>query len=226
MGSVWIGLSNLLAVSVLGFVYKFVFSIQNFSSYLAYLAIGVTLWGFLSGCPLACSGVFQATRNRSLNSEFTPSFFLLEEFTFQVFNFAIAFAPILLIGLGLGLIPLTGLVFSIIPFINLFLFVFFVSCLLSLVGAKYKDIGMLFPVLFQLMFLTSPIMFYKESMGKSYILAKFNPFYRFLDSVRGSIVYNHFPHYTAIFCFVILVFLSIFSYRLVVQMRNKIILWY
>ena len=30
LGNIWIGLSNLLAVSVLGFVYRYVFSVDNF----------------------------------------------------------------------------------------------------------------------------------------------------------------------------------------------------
>ena len=85
LGNIWIGLSNLLAVCVLGFVYRYVFSVDNFKYYFGYLAVGITLWSFISGTILSCAGVFQATRDRSMNSEFTPSYYFLEEFCFQFF---------------------------------------------------------------------------------------------------------------------------------------------
>ena len=81
LGNIWIGLSNLLAVCVLGFVYRYVFSVDNFKYYFGYLAVGITLWSFISGTILSSAGVFQATRDRSINSEFTPSYYFLEEFS-------------------------------------------------------------------------------------------------------------------------------------------------
>ena len=53
LGNIWIGLSNLLAVCVLGFVYRYVFSVDNFKYDFGYLAIGITLWSFISGTILS-----------------------------------------------------------------------------------------------------------------------------------------------------------------------------
>ena len=226
LGNFWIGLSNLLAVLVLGFVYRYVFSVDNFKYYFCYLAIGVTLWSFASGSVLACSGVFQATRDKSMNSEFTPSYFLLEEFSFQLYCFVQAIIPILLVVIVLGVVTPVSLIFSILPLINFTFFIFISSVASALIGGKYKDIGQLFPVLFQLMFLTSPIMFFKESAKAAYVIAQFNPLYRLMSSVRTSLLDAHVSWSLQMFLLPLLILISYFAYFIVVRLRTKIILWY
>ena len=226
LGNIWIGLSNLLAVLVLGFVYKYVFSVEDFKYYFGYLAIGITLWTFISGTILSSAGVFQASRDRSLNSEFTPSYYFLEEFCFQFFCFIQASLPIILVTLTFGMVKFLNLFIFIIPFINMILVVFAFSGLAALIGGKFKDAGQLFPVIFQLMFFTSPIMFFKASMGKAYIVAKYNPIYRILSSVRGSLIDGEISIIFELIALPILLLISILIYRRIVNLRNKIILWY
>ena len=188
LGSLWIGLSNLLAVCVLGSVYRFIFSVSNFKYYFGYLGIGITIWGFISGAILSSSAVFQNTKDRSLNSEFTPSYFILEEIIFQFYALVQSSIPILVVLIIIGIVHPINLFVAILPFINLFLVVFFISGLVSLIGAKFKDIAQLVPVILQLFFLSSPIMFFKESMGRAYIISKYNILYRALSSVRTALL--------------------------------------
>lgn len=226
LGNIWIGLSNLLAVSVLGFVYRYVFSVDNFKYYFAYLAIGLTLWGFISGTILAASGVFQMTRDRSLNSEFTPSYFFLEEFTFQFLCFVQASLPILLVTSIFGMVKFTNYFIAILPTINMLLIVFSFSGISALIGGKFKDAGQLFPVIFQLMFYISPILFLRSAMGKAYIIAAYNPIYRSLSSVRTALLDGNISLGIQFASLPILLIISYWIYRLIVKYRNKIILWY
>ena len=48
LGSFWIGLSNLLSISLLSFVYGTVFKVQDISEYTLYLGIGMVIWNSLS----------------------------------------------------------------------------------------------------------------------------------------------------------------------------------
>ncbi|WP_288258511.1 ABC transporter permease [uncultured Prochlorococcus sp.] len=226
LGNIWIGLSNLLAVCVLGFVYRYVFSVDNFKYYFGYLAIGITLWSFISGTILSSAGVFQATRDRSLNSEFTPSYYFLEEFCFQFLCFIQASLPIIIVTLIFGMVEFLNLFVAIIPLINMVLMVFSFSGLAALIGGKFKDAGQLFPVIFQLMFFTSPIMFFRSAMGRAYIIAQYNPIYRILSSVRSSLVDGHISFTLQLITLPILLCTSIYIYRRIVNLRNKIILWY
>ena len=226
LGNIWIGLSNLLAVCVLGFVYRYVFSVDNFKYYFGYLAVGITLWSFISGTILSSAGVFQATRDRSINSEFTPSYYFLEEYCFQLFCFIQASLPIILVTLIFGMVKFVNLFIVLIPLLNMFLMVFSFSGIAALIGGKFKDAGQLFPVIFQLMFFTSPIMFFKSAMGRAYIIAQYNPIYRILSSVRGSLIDGQISIILQLITLPILLFISIFIYKKIVSLRNKIILWY
>ena len=226
LGNIWIGLSNLLAVCALGSVYRFIFNVSNFKYYFGYLGIGITIWGFIQGSILASSTIFQTTKLKSLNSEFTPSYFFLEEIIFQFYCFLQASIPIVIVLLIIDVInPLTILI-SLIPAINLFLIVFIISGVIALIGAKYKDLAQLIPVTLQLIFLSSPIMFYKEAMGRAYIISKYNIIYRGLDSVRSALLEGQINLPIEILKLLLFLLISYFTYKLILKYRNQIILWY
>ena len=44
LGSFWLGLSNLLSIAALALVYGTVFKVQDFSTYVVYLGIGLVVW--------------------------------------------------------------------------------------------------------------------------------------------------------------------------------------
>ena len=48
LGSSWIGLSTLLTLSVLGTIYGTLTSVEDWSSYLVYVALGIVSWNTLS----------------------------------------------------------------------------------------------------------------------------------------------------------------------------------
>ena len=48
LGSFWIGLSNLISISLLSLVYTTVFKIENMKNYTLYLGIGIVIWNALS----------------------------------------------------------------------------------------------------------------------------------------------------------------------------------
>ena len=48
LGSFWLGLSNLLSISLLSVVYGTVFKVDNFNKYVVYLGLGMVLWSSIS----------------------------------------------------------------------------------------------------------------------------------------------------------------------------------
>jgi lipopolysaccharide transport system permease protein len=59
---------------------------------------------------------------------------------------------------------------------------------MAILGARFKDVGQLMPILLQLIFLVSPILYRREGLGKVGLLADFNPFYRVLAPVRTAVI--------------------------------------
>lgn len=226
LGNIWIGLSNLLAVCALGSVYRYIFNVSNFKYYFGYLGIGITIWGFIAGSILASSSIFQTSKIKSLNSEFTPSYFFLEEVFFQLYCFLQSSLPVIIVLLIIGVVNPLTIFTSIIPAINLFFVTFIVSGLIALIGAKYKDIAQLIPVILQLIFLASPIMFYKEAMGRAYIISEYNIIYRSLDSVRTALLDGQIFVLKELLLLPILIIISYYVYMYILKLRNKIMLWY
>jgi lipopolysaccharide transport system permease protein len=189
LGSFWMGLSNLLSVGVLGVVYSTVLKVPDPVHYIIYLGFGITLWGLISMASLAGSTLFIQRRDQLVNNALPCIFYCLEEWAFQLQTFAQAFLVILVAfafvdpGLLLNTVHYIWL-----PMLNLALFSFWIIVLMAVMGARFKDFAQLMPILLQLLFLVSPILYKREGLGKLSVLADFNPFYQALAPVRNALI--------------------------------------
>jgi lipopolysaccharide transport system permease protein len=75
-----------------------------------------------------------------------------------------------------------------LPLLNLGLFVFWTIGFMAILGSRFKDFSQLMPILLQLVFLISPILYRKEGLGKVEFLANYNIFYRILAPLRSAII--------------------------------------
>lgn len=189
LGSFWLGLSNLLSIGALAFVYGAVFKVENFRSYAVYLGIGLVTWNTIAGALQSAPNLLRTNAGNIKNTNIHPIFYTMEEWSFQVQTFAQSF--------GLVLIALTifnhSLIFNLataglIPLINLLLFIYWFPLIICLVGASYEDFFQLIPIVVQLMFLLSPILYKKESLGAISWTATLNPIFRILSSFRDAII--------------------------------------
>ena len=80
------------------------------------------------------------------------------------------------------------LLYSWIPFINLFLFIYWFPVIICLISVRYSDMAQLVPIVLQLVFLTSPILYRKESLGPLSWITDVNFIYQVLDPLRNSII--------------------------------------
>jgi lipopolysaccharide transport system permease protein len=189
LGSFWMGLSNLLSVGVLGVVYGTVLKVADPLRYIIYLGFGVTIWGLVSMASLAGSTLFLLRRDQLVNNAMPSIFYCLEEWAFQLQTFAQAFVVVLLAFalIDPGLL-LNAVHYIWLPLLNLFLFTFWIIVLMAVLGARFKDFAQLMPILLQLLFLVSPILYKREGLGELSVLADFNPFYQALAPVRDSLI--------------------------------------
>ncbi len=188
-GSFWLGLSNLLSVAILGAVYGTVFKIPNPWDYVIYLGLGYTIWGFLSLTIISSCSLFFNRRDQLINNALPAIFYCLEEWSFQVQTFAQSFGIVLLALMFISPNVLINAFISIwLPLINLILFCFWATILMAMLGARFKDFSQLVPILMQLTFLVSPILYQKDGLGRFSLVADLNPFYRILAPVRTAAI--------------------------------------
>ncbi len=191
LGSFWVGLSNLISILLLSVVYTAVFKIDNMKEYTLYLGIGIVIWNALSASISSASILLIQNEQKIKNTNLHPIFYSVEEWLFQIQNF---FQSFFLIIISLSILKpsiiLNLIVFGILPLINFIIFIYWFPLLLCLIGVKYRDLYQLVPILLQLVFLLSPILYMKENLGSLSWIINLNPIYLILDHIRDAILFR------------------------------------
>jgi lipopolysaccharide transport system permease protein len=193
LGSFWLGLSNLFSIAALALVYGTVFQVQDFPHYVVYLGTGLVIWNAIAAALSSAPVLFEYNAGHLKNTNLHPIFYTLEEWAFQVQSFAQSFGLVLVVLsfyqptllwhlLSVGLLPL----------LNIVLFLYWLPLVLCLLGARFRDLFQLVPIITQLVFLLSPILYEKKSLGTMAWTAEFNPFYRILSPLRHALIQGEF----------------------------------
>ena len=189
LGGFWLGLSNLLTISVLAAVYGVVFKVESFASYAVYLGIGITCWNSIAISFSSAPQLFENNASQILNSNTKHIFYTLEEWAFQMQTFFQSFS-LILIGLSFFQSNLISnlLTFGLLPLTNLIIFTYWFPILIAIIGLRYKDFYQLIPIIIQLVFLLSPFLYEKKSLGNLGWVADFNPLYQIVNNLREAIL--------------------------------------
>jgi lipopolysaccharide transport system permease protein len=189
LGSFWLGLSNLFSIAVLALVYGTVFKVHDFNTYVVYLGLGLVVWNSLAAAIGTAPNLFEYNAQHVQNTNLNPIFYTLEEWAFQVQTFAQSFVLVVLAlsFFQASLIPHL-LTVGLLPLVNLLLFIYWAPVLVCLLGARYRDVYQLVPIVLQLVFLLSPILYEKKNLGALSWTADLNPLYRVLSPLRHSLI--------------------------------------
>ena len=74
------------------------------------------------------------------------------------------------------------------PLLNLIIFIYWFPLLVCLASVRFNDIAQLVPIILQLVFLTSPILYRKESLGDLNWITNFNFIYKVIEPIRMSLI--------------------------------------
>tara|TARA_B100000212_G_scaffold100988_1_gene74356 strand:+ start:2254 stop:3108 length:855 start_codon:yes stop_codon:yes gene_type:complete len=223
LGSLWIGLTNLLQVSVFAFVYGVVFKVPSFKEFFIYLGFGITIWTFMAGCVSSFSNIYINERNRLLNFPGSIYDVLAEEYIFHIQVFIQSLAMLLIVILIVDGSIMKNIFISILPASSMFIGVFSISIIVSIFAIYIKDFAQVIPVILNLLFLTSPIMYPKEALGNLDFVPKFNLLYFYLDPLRNTFINGDLNFLNAIFLFLISISLFLVTLREVIKRKFKII---
>lgn len=189
LGGFWLGLSNLLSVAALGSVYGVVFKVEDIYSYVVYLGVGLVSWNALASSITTAPTLFEQNKEQVLNTNINHIFYPLEEWAFQTQTFFQSFS-LVIIGLSFFQPSLLINIFTvgILPIINFLVFMYWLPLSVSILGLKYKDLYQLIPVILQMMFLVSPILYKKETLGNLSFTADLNPVFQAINFLREALI--------------------------------------
>ncbi len=189
LGSFWLGFSNLLSIGTLGIVYGTVFSVEDFKSYFIYLGFGLVIWNTISASISNSPNLFAYNSSNIKNMNLKPIFYTLEEWSFQLQTFVQSFILVFLVFLFFKFTLISNvLIYSWIPFLNLFIFIYWFPVIICLISVRFTDFAQLVPIVLQLVFLISPILYRKESLGALEWITNLNFIYQILDPLRDTII--------------------------------------
>lgn len=226
LGNFWLGLSSLLSVGVLSAVYGSVFQTQDIKSYIVYIGIGISTWNTIAASTQSAPNLFHRNRVSLKNTGLHPIFYSLQEWAFQVQVFAQSFSPVLVV---LAILQ-PSLIWhlcsaALLPLINLLLFIYWFPLLLCLLGARFEDLYQLVPIILQLLFLSSPILFKKDLLGAMKWIADLNPLYQVLSDYRDALILGEPRFYHSLAITGINLCGLLISVWLLVRNRYKIPFW-
>jgi lipopolysaccharide transport system permease protein len=214
LGSSWLGISNLLSVVVLAFVYGVLLKVPNPKEYFLYIAVGLTVWQFISTIISTAPTLLRDHKEKLLNTTTHPIFYFLEEWAFQIQTFLQAWAIIIVV-LAIFVQPSLlwqGSFIAVLPIINLFLFCIGVQIFFALAGLLFQDLFQVIPMMLQLTFLSSPVLFSKVNLGDHQWIANWNPLFLILAPVREAAIVGN----VALTQQVIILFANLMAFGLLV----------
>ena len=90
LGSFWIGLSTLLTIASLAFIYSTVFQVENKREYITYIGLGILFWNTHAQMISDFSTLLSRSRDRLLSTSITVIDIIAEEYLFSIQNLLIS----------------------------------------------------------------------------------------------------------------------------------------
>lgn len=194
LGTIWVLISNLLSIGILSVVYTKIFPNPNPTEYIIYMATGFCIWTAMSSVIVSASSVFMYHAGNVHNTSTNKFFYIFEELWFQCINMIIGTMPILL-SLTLVSAVMQMAEFSILNIIVngclfwalIVSFYYVVIIVMSTVCIVFRDFEQIVTAILQLSFLTSPIMFPANALGRYEKYSAMNPLYLMVKLTRNMI---------------------------------------
>jgi len=187
LGPFWLTISTLVMVVAMGLIYGRLFHVDT-ASYLPYLALGLIVWGTFSS--IITEGCETFLREQSVIQQ-VPIPFSIHAYRNVCRNFIVLAHNLIIVPIGLVVfrIPLDWHVLEIIPgFLLLAINGFWISILLGLISARFRDVPPIVASFLQVLFFMTPIFWSVEMLGNWQVIATLNPLFAVIDVVRAPLL--------------------------------------
>ncbi len=187
LGPFWLTISTLLMVVAMGVIYGRLFHVDT-ATYLPYLSLGLFVWQTFSS--IITEGCETFLREQSVIQQ-VPIPLSVHAYRNVCRNFIVLAHNLAIVPIGLVLfaIPVDWHVLEIIPgFLLLAINGFWISILLGLISARFRDVPPIVASFLQILFFVTPIFWPIEMLGDWQAIATLNPLFAAIDVVRAPLL--------------------------------------
>ncbi len=187
LGPLWLTLSTAVMVAALGFLYAYLFHIA-IANYLPFLALSLTLWGFLATIISDGCTAFTASEGMIRSMRIPFSLYIFQLLARNVLILAHNVIVIVVVFLAFR-VPVTPAVFAAIPAFLLWLIDgAAVALVLGALCARFRDIPPIVASAVQIAFYVSGVMYRPEMLGHRGFFLLYDPFFTVLQVLRAPLL--------------------------------------
>lgn len=225
LGPLWITLAQAAWISGIALVFSQVFH-QEIGAFIYFLAAGVPVWTFIATIMTDAPTVFVASRG------------ILEQFsapwTVQVWKRVMVSAWVLLQHMSIWAVALilvgpplsTTMLWAIPGLVILLATAWGLMLLLGVLGARYRDLQPALALGVNFMFVLTPVFWNPQLLGSGRpMITHLNPFYHFLEIVRGPLLSHQVAEESWVFCVVVMIGVIVAGCVAFTQARRTLFNW-
>lgn len=189
VGAVWLTINMLVMITVLGIVFGTLFR-APVAEFLPSLAVGIVVWGFLSGMITEGCDSFSSVRDTILQVKMPLSAHVFRVVVRNIFIFGhnVLILPVVFIFFmkPIGFEAFFSIFGLALLIVNAAWMIFF----LSVICARFRDMTQVIQNIMQVMFYATPIIWSADMLPQRFgkDVLNFNPFYHLLAVVREPLL--------------------------------------
>lgn len=225
LGPFWITISMSAMVGGLALVFSAIFH-NRIEHYVPFLGAGLMVWGFVSAVGADAPMAFVSANNLIRSIALPLTTYVCRVVVRNLIVFGHNLLAFVIIAVVLH-VPVTRDTLLVVPGIVLLaLNAVWVSTIIGIVGARYRDIQQIVSIALQLLFYLTPIIWDRSQIKAGHLYwVDFNPFYHLVEIVRAPML-GHAPNPRSyIACLILLAGGSLASYFVFRFYRRRIAYW-
>jgi ABC-2 type transport system permease protein/lipopolysaccharide transport system permease protein len=225
LGPFWQTLTTAVMIGGMGLIYAELFHTELYD-YLPMLAVGLIFWMFVAGMITEGCGTFVGVQ----------CIIQQVRLPFSLHAYRLVYRNLLLLAHNFVIIPIVLLIFphpiswfrliELVPGLILIIVTgLWVSVLLGMISARFRDVPPIVASIVQVVFFMTPVMWPSEALGRNAWWAQLNPLFAAIDVLRGPLLGQP----TASYSWIILVTMTVVgcfaAFAFFARFRSRIAFW-
>jgi len=224
IGPFWFTLSTAIMVGVLGALYSTLLK-QDIKQYLPFLAIGLVVWQFISATATEACTVFISSGYLIKQIKLPLTVHVCRQ-VWRNFVIFLHSLPVVIIALIIfGKWPNIEILFLPIGLFILLLNALWITIVLGVLCARYRDILPIVGNFIQIAFFFTPVMWSPDILQKKAWIADYNPLYHLIELIRAPVLGDQIQSISWIVSVGMLIIGFVLAQLLMTKFRNRVVYW-
>ena len=224
LGPLWLTISMGVLIGALGFLYASLFKI-DLATYLPFLTVGFIVWQLISGILLDGCNAFVSAEGIIKQIKLPLSIHVYRLMYKNIITLAHNSVVIIVVMFLFKVSVNYHTLFLLVGIILFILNGLWCALLLGLLCARYRDLNPTVSSIIQLSFFVTPIIWDPSLLPDRQFILLYNPFYHFVESIRGPVLGNPVPIET----WLILLCITVTGWCIIIpvaaKMKRKLVYW-